>query len=145
MRKNGFTFIEVVFAVSIFLIATLGIYESYRVLFASISFSNNKILVASLINERFEVARNLPYTSVGVVGGNPNGVISGSQTLIRDGVSWTVNTIIQNVDDPFDGLAPTDTKPADYKRMELTVSCQTCKNLIPVTVTGLIAPRNLEP
>jgi len=145
MMNKGFTFVEVVFAVTIFLIVALGVYESYRVLYVSMSVANTKMLAASLINERFEIARNLPYTSVGTVGGTPAGVLLASQNLVRDGINWTVTTTVVNVDDPFDGIAPTDTKPADYKLVEVMVGCDTCKNFSPVAVTGIVAPRNLEP
>ncbi len=145
MMNKGFTFVEVVFAVAIFLIVALGVYESYRVLYVSMSVANTKMLAASLINERFEIARNLPYTSVGTVGGTPAGVLLASQNLVRDGINWTVTTAVVNVDDPFDGIAPTDIKPADYKLVEVTVGCDTCKNFSPVAVTGIVAPRNLEP
>lgn len=143
--KKGFTLIEVVFAVFVFSIASLGVYESYRALLVSMAISSQKIAAAALLNERFEIARNLPYTSVGTIGGNPSGLISPNQNVVRDGLSFVVDTVIQNVDDPFDGIAPTDTKPADYKMMEVTVSCTTCARFDPVTITGLIAPRNLEP
>jgi prepilin-type N-terminal cleavage/methylation domain-containing protein len=145
MMNKGFTFIEVVFAVTIFLIVTLGVYESYRVLYVSMSVANAKILAASLINERFEIARNLPYTSVGTVGGTPSGVLLPSQNLVRDGINWSVSTVVINVDDPFDGSAPADTRPADYKLVEVIVGCDSCKNFSPLAVTGIIAPRNLEP
>ncbi|HRH25358.1 MAG TPA: hypothetical protein PLD99_00195, partial [Parcubacteria group bacterium] len=79
------------------------------------------------------------------VGGTPAGVLLASQNLVRDGINWTVTTTVVNVDDPFDGIAPTDTKPADYKLVEVMVGCDTCKNFSPVAVTGIVAPRNLEP
>ena len=37
MRKNAFTLVETVFAVSIFLIVTLSVYEGYSVLYSSLS------------------------------------------------------------------------------------------------------------
>lgn len=144
MRK-GFTFVEVVFAVSIFLIVTLGVYEGYRGLYQALSVSHLKVIVASLINERFEIARNLPYTDVGTVGGTPSGKLLANQVLVKDGVSWNVTTLVVNIDDAFDGVSPADTQPNDYKLMEITASCVSCKNFNPVKVVGRIAPRNLEP
>ncbi len=145
MKQKGFTFVETVFAVSIFLIVTLSVYEGYRWLYASLSLAHLKVVAASLVNERFEIARNLPYTDVGLVGGNPVGKLIPNQVLVRDGISWNVTTLVENIDDEFDGVSPADTRPADYKLVEVTVACVACKDFAPVTVSGWIAPRNIEP
>ena len=99
----------------------------------------------SIVTERFVIARTLPYTDVGIVNGNPSGKLIASQVLVRDGISWNVETLVENIDDSFDGVSPIDIRPADYKLVEITVACNTCKNFTPVKISGWIAPRNLEP
>lgn len=155
MRKNfqfsifnfqkGFTFIEVVIAVAVFFIFALGAYQGYAAVYAAIAAARHKALAADLVNARFEIIKNLPYTNVGVTGGNPNGVVTGVETVLRDGVSFVVTTTINFVDDPFDGVAGGgDAFPNDYKLVEIDVACLTCKNFTPVVITGTVAPKNLE-
>ncbi|MBX4195887.1 prepilin-type N-terminal cleavage/methylation domain-containing protein [Candidatus Parcubacteria bacterium] len=143
--QRGFTFVEVIIGVTIFVIVSMGVYKAYSGLYATLSVAHLKVIAADLINERFEIMRNLPYTDVGTLGGNPPGKIPPSQILVRDNVLWSATTTVINVDDPFDGLSGADTKPNDYKLVEISISCVNCKNFQPVVVTGRIAPRNLEP
>jgi hypothetical protein len=107
-----------------------------------------RLLAISLANEQFEIARNMPYTSVGVVGGVPNGVIPHIQNLTRGGVTFTVTTTVRNIDLPLDGVVggiPSDSSPADNKSVDIEVSCpQGCRDMQPISLTGQIAPRNLE-
>ena len=142
--KRGFTFLEIIIGTAIFVIFAAGIYQAYAVLYTSINSSHAKTLATDLANEEFEIIKNLPYASVGTVGGTPLGVIPISQTLIRDNVTFVVAANIRNIDDSFDGVAPTDSFPADYKSVEFSVSCATCRNFSPIVITGLVAPKNLE-
>lgn len=150
VRKNlsrGFTFIEIVIGSAIFMLFASGIYQAYASLYASISASHTKTLAVDLANEQLEIIKNLPYTSVGTIGGNPTGLASTSQTILRDRINFAVDTAVVNKDDPFDGSAggtPNDTKPADYKLVEVKVSCAACKNFSPVKITTIIVPPGLE-
>jgi prepilin-type N-terminal cleavage/methylation domain-containing protein len=143
--KKGFTLIEVVISIAIFVLFAVGAYRGYASLYAAIAAAHHKALAADLINARFEIIKNLPYTNVGVTGGNPNGVVVGVQTIVKDGISFVATTTIRYVDDPFDGVSGSgDIFPNDYKLVEISVGCTTCKNFIPVVITGRVAPKNLE-
>src|SRR3989344_2089764 len=140
-----FTFIEVVIAAAIFLIFAIGAYQGYAAVYTSIASSRHKALAADLSNAQFEIIKNLPYASVGTVGGTPPGLVTSVVTMVRDGISFTVTTNIINVDDPYDGIGGgADAFPADYKLVEIKIECLTCKNLAPAEVTGRVAPKNLE-
>lgn len=143
--QRGFTLVEVLVAVSVFLAVSFGVYQGYVALYGSLSTSHFKIVAANIVNERFEIIRNLPYASVGTVGGDPSGSFALSESLTRDNISWVVDTSIEYVDDPFDDLAPIDSNPNDYKLVEVQVSCESCKNFIPLVITGIVSPRALEP
>lgn len=109
--------------------------------------SRMRITATALANEQFEIVRNLPYADVGIVGGIPSGKINRTQTLVRDNISFVVETTIRNIDDPFDGTIggnPNDTSPADYKLVELKITCPSCKNFSPLKFTTYVAPRGLE-
>jgi prepilin-type N-terminal cleavage/methylation domain-containing protein len=147
MKEEGFTLIELVVGVAIFLVFALGAYQGFRSVFASVSYLHFKSLASDLANEQFEIVKNLPYASVGIVNGDPAGVMPASQIIVRDRISFTSEMFIDNIDDPFDGTAtssPADVFPNDYKRVEVKISCDTCKNFTPIYVTSFIAPKNLE-
>ena len=145
MKQKGFTLIEVVLAVAVFIIFAIGVYQGYAAIYNAIANARHKALAADLANARFEIIKNLPYTSVGTVGGTPNGMVTASETVVSDRVSFSVVTTIVNVDDPYDGvLGAGDVFPADYKLVEIRITCLGCKNLAPITITGRVAPKNLE-
>ena len=113
-------------------------------MYQALAAAHHKALAVDLINARFEIIKNLPYDSVGVVGGSPSGVVSQVEVVIVDQVSFSVTTTIENSDDPFDGLAGSgDAFPADYKLVEIQAACASCR-IAPVIITGRVAPPNLE-
>ncbi len=142
LKNRGFTLIEVIVSVAILLVLVVGGYRGYAFLYTAIAHSHYRMTASDLANEYFETIRNLPYGSVGIVGGTPSGVLIASQTFLRGAVNYSVLTTVQNVNDPFDGFP--DTFPADYKLVQVSISCLSCKNFVPVVITGQIAPANLE-
>jgi prepilin-type N-terminal cleavage/methylation domain-containing protein len=144
---KGFTLVETLVAIVVFLIVSLGVYEAFVVAMKVVQ-SNRAIAVATtLANEQIEIIRNLPYDDVGITTGIPLGVVPATQALVRDGISFDVTTVIRNIDDPFDGLigqVPNDLSPADRRLIELTISCATCSNFSPLSFTAQVGPRGLE-
>lgn len=136
-----------VIGTAVFLVLVVSVYNAYMGIFAVIYTSRAKIEAISLINEQLEIARNMPYADVGIVGGIPNGKLTHIQTLVRGGALYSVTTTVRNVDDPFDGRlgqVPNDLSPADFKLVEIEVTCGNCKNFTPMVVTTRVAPKNLE-
>ncbi|MES2215709.1 MAG: carboxypeptidase regulatory-like domain-containing protein [Patescibacteria group bacterium] len=145
--SRAFTLVEVIVGAAVFLVIALAAYNSYIGLFKLIDLGQYRVLAVSLANEQFEVARNMPYADVGVVGSIPVGKIQHTQNLTRGGVPFTVTTIVRNVDLAFDGTiggTPNDLSPADNKLVEVTVSCTGCRNMAPIILAGQVAPKNLE-
>lgn len=143
--KKGFTLIEVIIATAVFALFSIGVYQGYFAVYAAIVSAREKAMAADIANAHFEIIKNLPYSSVGTVGGNPSGVVTASQNIVRDSISFAVTTTILNVDDPFDGLSGgADPIPADYKLVEVRVACASCKNFSTMIITGRVAPLNLE-
>ena len=96
---------------------------------------------------KWEIARNLPYGGVGLIGGWPAGRLEAEKTVVRDGRTFTVQTTVRNIDNPFDGLiggSPNDTAPADYRLVELLLTCPDCPNSSPQRFDTWIAPVSLE-
>lgn len=147
VNKKGFTLVEVLVGSAVFLIIALAAYNAYVGLFKLINLSQYKVLAISLANEQFEIARNMPYSDVGIENSIPSGEIPHIQTLVRGGISFVVDTTIRNIDLPFDGTiggSPNDISPADNKLVEISVSCSGCNGMKPITLTGQVAPKNLE-
>lgn len=145
--RRGLTFIDVIISVAILVFLFGGIYLVY---FSIVDVVNNlelRTLATSLLNRQMEVVRNISYESVGTVGGVPSGIIPQEQVVAMGDVSFKVKTVVRNIDDPFDGTLgsnPNDTAPADYKLVELEVSCASCSKFVPLVLTGRVAPKSLE-
>jgi len=146
-HKRGFTLIESLVGTAVFVLIAVSVYQAYTTLFEIVRVSRLKVTAAALSNEQFEIMRNLPFAEVGVVAGIPAGKIPPTQTLTRDGITFTAKTTIRNVDDPFDGTlggVPNDLSPADYKFAEVEIMCPSCKNFQPLIFSTSVAPKNLE-
>lgn len=147
INVRGFTLIELTVAIAIFIIFAIGIYSTISMVFKVVYQSRMKILETALLSEQLEIAHNLPYDSVGLTNGIPVGVLQHSQTIVRNGASFTVITSVRNIDDPFDGTlggTPNDTAPADFKLVEVSSMCVNCTQKEPVILSTVIAPKNLE-
>ena len=145
--NQGFTLVELIVGVTVFVILVVSVYNAYISIFNVVGASRSKIAAIDLANEQLEIVRNMPYANVGISGGIPSGVLNHTQNLVRDSFSFVVTTTVRNVDDPFDGTlggTPNDTAPADFKIVEIEISCDTCKNFSPIDVTTRVAPKNLE-
>jgi prepilin-type N-terminal cleavage/methylation domain-containing protein len=145
--NRGFTLIETIIAIAIFAIIATGIYFSFANILEIFSASYLNLTSLSALDNELEVVRNMPYEDVGIQGGSPAGVISAEKNLIYGNIPFVVKTFIRNVDDPFDGLqggSPNDTAPADYKLVEIEITCPTCPRFIAAKATTTVAPIGLE-
>ena len=143
--KRGFTLIEAVVGSAVFLIIAVAAYQAYAEIFQLAGTDQNKVLALELANEQFEIVRNLPYASIGVPSGIPSGVIPQVQTLTRGGTAFTVTTIIRNITVSLGAQSASSTAsttPAE-KLVAVTVSCATCTNFNPLTLTTQVAPKNI--
>jgi prepilin-type N-terminal cleavage/methylation domain-containing protein len=147
LNRKGFSLLEVLMASAIFLLFALGIYSGINLVFKIVYQSRMRILETALLAEQLEVARNLPYDSVGIINGVPSGLLPFSTTTIRNGQTFTILTTVRNIDDAFDGTIggnPNDSSPADYKLVEMSVICSNCSQQTPVTLSTRVAPKQLE-
>ena len=99
------------------------------------------------MDNELEVVKNMAYVDVGTQGGSPAGVLQAEKNLTYGNVPFVVKTFVRNVDDPFDGLqggSPDDTAPADYKLVEVEITCPACPRFITARASTTIAPPGLE-
>jgi prepilin-type N-terminal cleavage/methylation domain-containing protein len=144
-KRGGFTLVEVVVGSAVFLIIAMAAYQAYASLFTLAALDQYKILAIELANEQFEIVRNMPYANVGVQNGIPNGVIPQTQILTRGNVPFTVMTVVRNITVSLgaaNASSTASTSPSE-KLVAVTISCGTCKNFTPLTLTTQVAPKNI--
>ncbi len=145
--SQGFSSIEVLVGTAVFLVISLAAYNAYLGVFKMVAYAQQKTAALNLVNEQFEIIRNLPYSRVGVVGSVPAGDIPYTQTLVRGGMTFNVITTVRNIDQAFDGTIggiPNDTSPADNKVVEVRIECPSCEKFAPIELTTHVAPKSLE-
>lgn len=145
---SGFTLVEVLVATAIFVVISAGIASGFVSILKMMDSIRVKGVMTNIVNEQFEIARNLSYQEVGTVNGIPSGVIPQSQIINRDNKVFSVETTVRNIDEIFDGTfngSPKDLSPADMKLIEVVISCSSCGTVFtPISFTTKISPKNLE-
>jgi len=131
--KEGFSLVETLVLLTIFMIAGLAFYKSFTVATAYIIESKNRLAATQLANEKMEIIRSLPYDSIGTkktdgaggwIMGIPGGNILEFEEVTKNTRTFYVHTLAKYQDDPYDGTAllGTDTRPADFKDVRVQVS-----------------------
>ncbi len=146
-NKQGLTLVETLVGAAVFSVIAISVYGAYAKILEATNTLKIKGMATDLAVERFEVIKNFPYSSIGVQGGIPNGIIPHTEIINRGGVDFTVNTSVRNIDDPADGefgSTTNDLSPADNKLVEVEINCEKCKNFLPIIYTARMAPKNLE-
>lgn len=147
IEEKGFTLIESLISVGIFLILAGIVYQTTVTLMREGRLYRENTTISSLADQYLEIARNLPYSQVGTINGNPNGPLpdlANASTSIINGNSYEIYYAVSFVDDPADGTATlgTDTVPNDYKQVKLYVK-NTATGVIS-SFLSTIAPKGLE-
>jgi prepilin-type N-terminal cleavage/methylation domain-containing protein len=143
-NTRGFTLVEILVCIFIFTLISLSVYRSIASIYQVHETTDAKVVATQLAGEQIEIIRNFPYSSVGIKSGLPVGVIDHIQSISRSGFNFEVTTTVRNIDDPFDGVFPTDTVPADYKLVQMDIDCLNCKNFSQLTFTTTVGPKALE-
>ncbi len=136
--QAGFTLVEVIVGVAVFLSISIATYNAYVALIKLANASQSRILGVELADEQFEIVRNMPYTSVGLTDGIPVGVLPRDQTLVRGGFTYNSNLTIRALD------LSTSTVQASTKLVVVKVTCTSCAGFTPIELTGQVAPANLQ-
>lgn len=147
-NQSGTTLIEVVMAIGLVAMLFGGLYLFYESVLDVVQNFGFRVEATTILNREAEIVRNLPYGSVGTLGGFPSGVLLQTKTVTStNGKIFTVRTTVRNIDDPFDGTlggSPNDTAPADYKLVEIQVENAAESAAIPLVLSLRVAPKNLE-
>lgn len=141
---SGFTFVDVLIGIFLISIIFLSVYGIFRMSMLVIDHNKNKISATAIANGWLERIKNMPYESVGTIGGFPEGILEQTTTTIQNNVQYTIESRIDFVIDDADGTEnPEDDCPNDYKRVEIKVSWS--GKLSGTAKAGTdIAPKNLS-
>ncbi|MCE9642921.1 MAG: carboxypeptidase regulatory-like domain-containing protein [Candidatus Andersenbacteria bacterium] len=145
--KSGFTLLEVVIAGFVLGTVVVGIFSMITLTLKASHDGQLRIIATGLANEKMEQIRNLPYASVGTVGGIPSGSIPQTQQVTRNGQTFTVATDIRYIDDSYDGTAtsnPPDTVNTDYKQARVEVTWASSLPSRSVLLIAQVAPSGIE-
>jgi len=122
-REQGFTLIEVVISIVIVSIAMTAISTLFVSNVATVSLGKARTLALAVATQQVEYLRDLPYDSLATQHGPilPQGTIPDDQNVTSGSYRFRVHTVIDYIDDPYDGLSPTDLYSYDYKIAEVSV------------------------
>ncbi len=142
---SGFTLVETLVALGIlgiFFAAVAGILQQ---VLQEVGQSRVRTTALALAQEKMELVRNLPYANVGTIGGIPQGPLAQNETITINNQPFTITTSIEYVDDPFDGLAPSDLINTDYKRARVEITWEGAfPSRVPLTLVTNISPKGVE-
>ncbi len=146
-RESGFTLIETIAGLAIFAILIVGVLSAYSALATSVRVAREKTVLSSLAANYMEIVRNLSYSEIGTVNGNPAGTLSDESnpvTTTIESVQYEIYYEIVYVDDPADGtiLLGTDSEPNDYKQVKMYIE-KLATNTTTSFITTIV-PEGLE-
>lgn len=145
--RRGFTLIEAVIGIGIAAVIIAGVLGVYSSLSTAVKVNREKTIVTNLAKTNLELVRNLPYSQVGTINGNPSGSLPDFANATTTDILGTVYSVyyeVTYIDDPADGtiLAGTDSAPNDYKQVKMSVE-NTATGRVDSFLTS-VAPKGLE-
>lgn len=131
---QGFGLIESIVGIAIFLLLSLTVYQTFFVISKQAQSNYENSIVSHLADQYLEAVRNIPYSQIGTISGNPNGNLEDSSSpanIVVNGTSYQVYYEVTYIDDPADGtiVAGTDFASNDYKQVKLSVKNLTTNNV----------------
>ncbi|MEK9147605.1 MAG: carboxypeptidase-like regulatory domain-containing protein [Patescibacteria group bacterium] len=143
---RSFSLLEIIIAIFIFTLVSIGILETLSLGIDSLTVSKLRAGALVIAQEEMEFARNLDYNSVGTQGGIPSGNLIAEEEISLNNINYTKKISIQYVDAPEDGLDELDENSitADYKQIRVEVSWQTKFNSDKIVLLSNYAPKGIE-
>lgn len=118
--QSGFSLIEAIMAMAIFVIAAAALGGLLTSAIASSKVARERTIAEQRAMEQIEYVRRLKYdTEVGTTSGNPPGVVNPSIPVAVRGLQATMTTQIAFVNDPTPTSYATS---ANYKRVTVTIT-----------------------
>jgi prepilin-type N-terminal cleavage/methylation domain-containing protein len=145
-HEAGYTLVELLMVISVLAILSLGAFDLFMSLLHSAIVGTRQAVASTLATNQMEYLKSLPYDNLAVTGGAivSNTTIPGTATKKVNGDTYTITTSVTYADNAYDGCgsyptqalkqkycrdyppptgAPaTDTNPADYKDVNVSVT-----------------------
>lgn len=121
--RAGFSLISTMIAVAVFAMLAIAAYDLEVASTKALRAYREKEDVAALADQYLEIARNLPYSEVGTVSGNPNGVLPdqpNEKVVAYDGTNYDVYYTVTYINDP--AASTTENSTEDYKQVKVVVT-----------------------
>lgn len=142
-RRAGFSLITTMVAVAIFAMLAIAAYDLEVAATKALRAYREKEDVAALADQYIEIARNLPYSEVGTLSGNPHGILPDQPnevTISRNGATYDVYYVVNYVNDP--AASTTENSTEDYKQLKVIVTNPSDGLVVPFVTT--IIPQGLS-
>ncbi len=120
--QKGELYIGIIISMGILMILTQAIVSLIFAAYDFVRFTRARTTARYIAQEQIETIRSMNYDDIGTLGGVPFGNLPQVENVLRNGQNYEINRSVIYVDDEFDGTAPTDTVPTDYKRVRINVS-----------------------
>lgn len=145
--ESGFTLAELVISLVVLSVISVSLLGLFTALVNSTLLIKRKAIALTLATNQMEYLKSLPYNSLAVSGGSISAAdpLPATATQTVNGVTYTIQTSINYVDDAFDGCGAyptqalkeqycrnypppaaassiTDSNPGDYKILHISVS-----------------------
>lgn len=152
-ERGGFTLIEALTLLFIFTVITTTFYSVFSTGTAQIIESKNRLGAIAVANEKMEIIRNLDYEDIGTkrlqadgsyLYGVPPGEILEYESVAVNTRTFSIHTALYQADDDYDGLAPVDTTPFDYKKIKMDVSWGDGGASRTVSLVSTFVPKGVE-
>ncbi len=145
--QSGFTIIEVLIGIFILGVLLVGVMGSFSALSRATRGAREQTVLSSLSTQYLEIVRNIPYSDVGTINGNPNGTLpdlTNAFSSTIEGKQYKIYYEVTYIDDPADGtiVAGTDPSPNDYKQVKMFIK-RLSDNQITNFLTN-VSPKGLE-
>jgi type II secretory pathway pseudopilin PulG len=135
--EGGFTLIEALSAMVLFILVAAALATLLGSAIRSQGQSRERTVAQETAMREIERVRGIAYDEVGLVSGNPPGVLVANQSETIGGVKITIVTQVAYVDDPTPTSYATE---ANYKKVTVSVYRQSDNKLLTREVTYVAPP-----
>ncbi len=145
-HNRGMTLIDVIVGTALVLIIFLALMGVLRASILVANLAKARAASSSIASSKIEYLRGISYDSLGTIGGIPAGTVPPVETVVSDGIKYTVRTYIQYIDDPADGLGVNDTNgiTTDYKKARISIAFVSAGKDRTTTLVSNFSPPGLE-
>ena len=105
---RGFSLVELIVTAAIMSLVFGGLFQSFQLMNNIVATSKAKAGALSLMSEKMEYIRSLPYNSIGTDGGVPAGLLPQHSTTTLNNITYQERILIQYIDDDADGTGGAD-------------------------------------